>query len=83
MYATHKQMPALIRKAKKVVLYVNPVANTSFSVKVEKGDILEYFTLIARENKTWPDIFSYSVSDNGWLYINGGMEAKYFNQEGV
>lgn len=77
MYATHKQMPALIRKAKKVTVHIEFGANTSSSIIVQKKDILEFFTMIAKENKEWPEQFSYTVSDNGWLYINGSIENKY------
>lgn len=77
MYATHKQMPALIRKAKKVVVYTRLGSDTATSLIVEKGSILEFYTQIARENKSWPESFSYTVSDNGWLYINGAIENKY------
>lgn len=71
MYATHKQMPALIRKAKKVVVYTRLGSDTATSLIVEKGSILEFYTMIAKENKEWPESFSYTISDNGWLYING------------
>lgn len=77
MYATHKQMPALIRKAKKIVVHIQFGAHTSSGVIVEKGDILQFFTLIAKENKEWPEQFTYSISENGWLYIHGSIENKY------
>lgn len=77
-YVTHKQMPSMIRKAKKVVLYSQLGANTSLSAVVEKGDILETFRAIAK-NESWPDVFNVSTSDNGWLYINGSLETKYHN----
>lgn len=76
MYATHKQMPALIRKAKGIVVYVS-FPHSSFYVEAKKKSLLEHFTMIARENKEWPEVFSYSISDNGCLYLNGTLETKY------
>jgi len=74
MHATHKQMPALIRKAKKVVVYMRLGSQTGASIIVEKGSILQFYSMIAKENETWPETFSYTISDNGWLYINGSQE---------
>lgn len=76
MYLTHKQMPAAIRKAKKIVIYNSLGANTAVSVIAQKKDLLETFKEIAK-NSEWPDAFSCSVSENGWLYINGTIETKY------